>query len=312
MKRKDLYNYVREQIINELTEGAAEDQAATAAALKNQQAQIAAATTASDAAQAAKKAADTKKAETAADKKPGLTEDELNEMSRIAAKVSINDPERLKIAREVYGGSNVEKIIDLVVEAGEEGITQEELAAKLNISPPTLLNSDINVLVKAGAFKKPEKKQPKSVKPKPEADLVSIGIPKVVANPDEWEQTGDPDKEEIDVKDDWEKPEEEESVPEEPKIDYKSIDKDKDTEKITGGKAYGKKLSPEDEAKFIKISGGIDAKIARLEELPKNERIDSPDYPVLKALLDNTNVKKLYKDKGIDLPTMPSVIIIAK
>ena len=311
MKRKDLYNYIREQIVNELTEGAAEDQAAAATALNNQKAQIAAATAASAAADAAKKAADTKKAETAADKKPGLTEEDLNEMSRIAAKVSINDPEKLKIAKEIYGGSNVEKIIDLVVEAGEEGITQEELAAKLNISEPRLLNSDINVLVKAGAFKKPEKKQPKSVKPKPEADLASIGIPKVVSNPgeDEWEQTGDSDKEEIDVKDDWEKPEEEESVPEEPKIDYKSIDKDKDTEKITGGKAYGKKLSPEDEAKFVKISLGIDAKIARLEDLPKNERIDSPDYPVLKAVLDNTNVKKLYKDKGIDLPKMPSVIV---
>jgi hypothetical protein len=308
MKRKDLYNYVREQIINELTEGAAEDQAATATALKNQQAQIAAATAASAAADAAKKAADTKKAETAADKKPGLTEDELNEMSRIAAKVSINDPERLKIAREVYGGSNVEKIIDLVVEAGEEGTTQEELAAKLNISPPTLLNSDINVLVKAGAFKKPEKKQPKSVKPKPEADLVSIGIPKVVANPDEWEQTGDPDKEEIDVKDDWEKPEEEEGPSEdEPKVaDIKAADKE--AEKTVGGKSYAQKLSPEDEEKYTKLKKGIENKVAKLMDMTKAKREESDDIKILKQLINRDDVKKLFKAKGINLKDLTSDI----
>jgi hypothetical protein len=308
MKRKDLYNYVREQIINELTEGAAEDQAATATALNNQKAQIAAATAASAAADAAKKAADTKKAETAADKKPGLTEDELNEMSRIAAKVSINDPERLKIAREVYGGSNVEKIIDLVVEAGEEGITQEELAAKLNISPPTLLNSDINVLVKAGAFKKPEKKQPKSVKPKPEADLASIGIPKVVANPDEWEQTGDPDKEEIDVKDDWEKPEEEEGPSEdEPKVaDIKAADKE--AEKTVGGKSYAQKLSPEDEEKYTKLKKGIENKVAKLMDMTKAKREESDDIKILKQLINRDDVKKLFKAKGINLKDLTSDI----
>jgi len=307
MKRKDLYNYIREQIINELTEGAAEDQAAVATALKNQQAQIAAATAASAAADAAKKAADTKKAETAADKKPGLTEEDLNEMSRIAAKVSINDPEKLKIAKEIYGGSNVEKIIDLVVEAGEEGITQEELAAKLNISPPTLLNSDINVLVKAGAFKKPEKKQPKSVKPKPEADLASIGIPKVVADPDEEEVKVKDEWEEAE-KDEWEKPEKEEGPSEEePKVaDIKAADKE--AEKTVGGKSYAQKLSSEDEEKYTKLKKGIESKVAKLMDMTKAKREVSDDIKILKQLINRDDVKKLFKAKGINLKDLTADI----
>ena len=307
MKRKDLYNYVREQIINELTEGAAEDQAAAATALKNQQAQIAAATAASAAADAAKKAADTKKAETAADKKPGLTEEDLNEMSRIAAKVSINDPEKLKIAKEIYGGSNVEKIIDLVVEAGEEGITQEELAAKLNISPPTLLNSDINVLVKAGAFKKPEKKQPKPTKASPEADLASIGIPRVVADPDEEEVKVKDEWEEAE-KDEWEKPEKEEGPSEEePKVaDIKAADKE--AEKTVGGKSYAQKLSSEDEEKYTKLKKGIESKVAKLMDMTKAKREVSDDIKILKQLINRDDVKKLFKAKGINLKDLTADI----
>jgi len=117
MKRKDLYEYVREQIINELTEGAAEDQAAAATALKNQQAQIAAATAASAAADAAKKAADTKKAETAADKKPGLTEDGVNELARKGRNIQMG--ENFATIKDVYAGSMIGRILDVVEEAGK-------------------------------------------------------------------------------------------------------------------------------------------------------------------------------------------------
>jgi hypothetical protein len=216
-------------------------------------------------------------------------------MSRHAAVITVGSPEKVQLAKEIYEGSNIEKIIDLVVSAGEEGITQEKISEVLGIRFNELTQS-IKDLTKIGAFSKPQK----SIDTKPTPEL-PISKSEKEPEKDEWEQDEEP------VKDDWEKPEEEEEKSEEFKIDIKTADKD--AKKITGGQAYGKKLSPEDKAKFIKISTGINDKIARLEELPKNERIDSPDYPVLKALLDNTNVKKLYKDKGIDLPTMPSVIV---
>jgi hypothetical protein len=297
MKRKDLYNYVREQIINELTETTFAGKGAVEKIKKEPKFNTLDAGAKANAINDLTKGGDVE-----------LEENDLNEMSRIAAKVSINDPEKLKIAKEIYSGSNVEKIIDLVVEAGEEGITQEELAAKLNISPPTLLNSDINVLVKAGAFKKPEKKQPKSVKPKPEADLASIGIPKVVANPDEWEQTGDPDKEEIDVKDDWEKPEEEEGPSEdEPKAaDIKAADKE--AEKTVGGKSYAQKLSPEDEEKYTKLKKGIESKVAKLMDMSKAKREESDDIKILKQLINRDDVKKLFKAKGINLKDLTADI----
>ena len=138
----------------------------------------------------------------------------------------------------------------------------------------------------------------------PEDDLANIGIPKVTDNPEDKEVDDD---ELIAADDEYYKPEEEEdSTEDEIKIDPKTADKE--VEKTFGTQSLNKKvLSDEEEEKYKKISTGINDKITRLEKLPKNKRISSPDYPVLKSLLGNTNVKKLYKDKGVNLPTMPSV-----
>lgn len=283
MKRKDFYNFVREEIINELSEGEAEDRAADVAAKANQQAQIKAADEASKAADAAKKAADAKKAAVAADKNPGL-----NEMARIAAKIKIGDPRKLELAQKVYKKSTVAKLIELIKNAGEEGMTQDELAQALGIANSSEINSDINLLVKAGAFAKPKKEEPVAAEPEvtvaPETDTNT--------DADEWEAGAE-------EKDEWEKPEEEETAPDEPSA--AELAKAEREAKKMGGKGYAKELSPEDEEKYNKLKKGIDAKIAKLTKLSKSKRMMSDDLKILNQLVVRDDVKKLFKAKGIDL-----------
>lgn len=286
MKRKDLYEYVREQIINELTEGAAEDQAAAATALKNQQAQIAAATAASAAAEAAKKAADTKKAETAADKKPGLTEDGVNELARKGRNIQMG--ENFTTIKDVYAGSMIGRILDVVEEAGEEGITPKNIMAAVGIKFSSVLNPIMGELIELGAVTGPAPKEAE-VEPEettPEDDLVNLGIPKVTDNPEEEE----------DVKDDYYKPEEEEdSTEEEPKDVAVS---DTETEKIIGGKAYAKKLTPEEEDVIEKYKNAIVNK----SKILRDKKASTDDKAKAKAALDSykkkEDLKKLFNKKG--------------
>jgi hypothetical protein len=288
MKHKDLYEYVRQEIINELIESGTKTFIASSSsdeeAALNADSSISS-TNKQSAAKALKAS------------KPGAAVVvPTNELARNAAVITVGDSKKVQLAKEIYEGSDIEKIIDLVVNAGEEGITQEKISEILGIRFNEL-TQNIKDLTKIGAFSKPQKSIDNEPTPKePKIDYKSV-------DKDEWEQD-----EEEPAKDEWEKPEEEPEE-EKPTPELPTISKDEDTEKIIGGKAHGEKLSPEDEVKFIRISGGINTKIARLEELPKNERIDSPDYPVLVKLLANKDIKKLYKDKGIDLPTIPSVIV---
>ena len=283
MKRKDLYEYIREEIINELTE----DVAADAAALNAKKLAIDKEIT----------ALQKKKQELSKGPVSSLAEDELNEMSRLAKKISVKDPEKIKLAKEVYGGSNVEKIIDLVVEAGEEGLTQEELAAKLNISDPPLLNSDINFLVKAGAFKKPENKPVKPTKASPEANLASIGIPKVTDNPEDKEV--DDDELVAVEKDEWETPEKEEEKPEEPKINTKTLDKD--AKKVVGSKTNSVKLSNDEQAMYNKFKLSID----KQREILTNDDSSDAQLSIARALLSKYKTNKdlaiLFRKVGSNL-----------
>jgi hypothetical protein len=137
MKRTDLHKYIREQIINELTEGAAEDVAAKTTALAAQtaekveleKAQITAKAKVT-AANAAKIAADKKAAEAAqkstviaADKKP-----ELEEMSRPSDLYKKNNEAKFKEALDLYSSDTAEHIMLLLIEkAGEEGISKTNI-----------------------------------------------------------------------------------------------------------------------------------------------------------------------------------------
>lgn len=280
MKRKELYNFIREEIINELSLD--EESVAWSSATKNK---------AKQQIDKSKLPGDAKKeAKDEIDQNPSGIISNVTEMARIASKIKLGDARKAELAMKVYKNSNVAKLLDLVKEAGEEGITQDELAQALGLTAASAINSDINLLVKAGALLKPKKEEPVTVEPtittKPEAEK------------DEWESE-DRDEADVEVEDEWEKSEEEESAPEEPSAAELAA-AEREAKKV-GGKGYAKELSPEEEEKYNKLKIGIDNKISKLLKVKKAKITTSDDYKILAQLIKRDDVKKLFKSKGIDL-----------
>jgi hypothetical protein len=275
MKRQDLYNFVREEIINELT----------TVTKQTKSDEINPIAKAEDVApDVVKKAIDAAKK---TGKDVNVAEGELEEMARIASKIKLGDARKAELAMKIYKNSNVAKLVDLVKSAGEEGMTQDELAQALGLTNSSAINSDINLLVKAGAFTKPKKEEP-----------VASVEPEVVTAPetekDEWESE-DADE----VEDEWEKSEEEESSPEEPSAAELAA-AEREAKKV-GGKGYAKELSPEEEEKYSKLRKGIEAKVSKLMKMKKSQMTSSDDFKVLSQLIKRDDVKKLFKAKGVSI-----------
>jgi len=287
MKRKEFYNFIKEEIVNTLT--LSEDAAADKAA------------------QDAKKVAIDKEIVALQKKKtevsktsPSLEEDKVNEMARTPNNVKVGDPAKMAIAKKLYGGTWKGDLLDVVEKAGEEGISQLELAKAVGKSSQPAINPSVNEFLKIGAFALTKTTTPKAVDKEetpieePETDIEE---PTVAA-------TKDDDEEDIEVKDDWEKEEEEETIPDEPKAaDIKAV------EKSTGGKEYAQKLSPEDEEKYSKLKKGIESKVNKLQDISKAKRLESDDFKILKTLINRDDVKKLFKAKGVDLADMVSDVM---
>jgi len=77
------------------------------------------------------------------------------------------------------------------------------------------------------------------------------------------------------------------------------------TAKELGKIAYSKKLSPEEETQFETALKGITAKIKRIED--GEEKPD--DRTLLRKAYQSTDVKRLFKAKGLDLDSMLKGII---
>jgi hypothetical protein len=77
------------------------------------------------------------------------------------------------------------------------------------------------------------------------------------------------------------------------------------TAKELGKMAYSKKLSPEEETQFETALKGITAKIKRIED--GEEKPD--DRTLLRKAYQSTDVKRLFKAKGLDLDSMLKGII---
>jgi len=291
MKRKDLYNYVREEIINELTE------AGTYAGNK--------------ALDDLKKDTDystlNSMAKTDAEKKlkagGSVT---IGELARKGS--SIKAGENFAAIKSVYAGSIIERILNKIEEAGDAGVTPKEIMVAVGIKAPSQLNPIMRELMELGAISGPA---PKEVEAEPEEitpedDLANLGIPKVTDNPEDKEVDDD---ELIAADDEYYKPEEEEdSTEEEPKaLDIKAADKE--AEKVVGGKSNAKKLSPEDEEKYTKLKAGIAAKVGKIKNLPAAKRVASDDFKILKQLIAREDVKKLFKDKGVSLKDVVSDVM---
>jgi biotin operon repressor len=279
MKRKELYSFVREEIVNELTlsEGTAEENAAKAAELKSIDAQM--------------KALMTKKSEVS--KSGAVAETELEEMARKANTLKVGSQEKFEAAKDLYEGGWIANLLNFIAEAGEEGISQKDLAEKLGKKDSANINPAIQELKMVGAIATTRVKGEEAPEEAPEED-------DVIAVAGGEEEAGDEEEKE----DTFYKADTEFDAPEEePKMaDIKAA------EKIVA-KGYAKVLSPEEEEKYTKLRKGIEAKVLRLSKLPKAKRLASDDMKVLRQLITREDVKKLFKDKGISLKDIVADVI---
>ena len=120
MKRKELYAYIREQIINELSinEDATADKAAQDAEKTAIDKKIAALN---------KKKSELNKPESS------LAETELEEMASYRF-FRVADRAKFDALKDIYAGTVEEKILDAIATAGEQGITQANLASELQMA----------------------------------------------------------------------------------------------------------------------------------------------------------------------------------
>jgi transposase-like protein len=290
MKRKDLYNFIREEIINELTPAELNaKKIKTDNATRN-------ITTLSSKLSTVKDPNEKKEVEAdlVVAKEKLTIANSIKELARTRAIITIKDPEKAQLAKEIYEGSDVEKIIDAVINAGENGITQEEISKSLGI-PFNLLTQNINELTKVGAFSKPKK----STNVQPDTELAPEEEPEITEPEITEPETVEPEELEPE-KDSWETPEPEEEKPEE-EPDFKTSDKE--IEKIAGGELYAKKLSPEEEEKFNKFKTAISKRAA----VVKDKKSSDVDVKVARQFLDKFKANKelvdLFKKKGLNLIT---------
>ena len=289
MKRKDLYKYIRTEIINELSEATYAGKDASDDMQKDPKFN----TLNTDA---------KNKAKLELGKGGSVT---IGEMARKGS--SIKSGTNFAAIKSAYAGSIIERILNKIEEAGDAGVTPKEIMAAVGIKAPSQLNPIMRELMELGAISGPpprEEAEPEEITP--EDDLANIGIPKVTDNPEDKEVDDD---ELVAVDDEWEKPEEEDSTEEEPKavIDIKAADKE--AEKVVGGNSNAKKLSPADEEKYTKLKAGIIAKITKIKKLPVAKRVTSDDFKILKQLIAREDVKKLFKDKGVSLKNVVSDVM---
>jgi hypothetical protein len=290
MKRKDLYKYIRTEIINELTEDATAmvtSKAGTKSVSYKNPTEL----------DALKRDSNVSSITTTAGQK-------IKEARKGS---SIKAGENFAAIKSAYAGSIIERILNKIEEAGDAGVTPKEIMVAVGIKAPSQLNPIMRELMELGAISGPpprEEAEPEEITP--EDDLASIGIPKVTDNPEDKEV----DDDELVVADDeyYKSEEEEDSTEEEPKvIDIKAADKE--AEKVVGGNSNAKKLSPADEEKYTKLKAGIIAKITKIKKLPVAKRVTSDDFKILKQLIAREDVKKLFKDKGVSLKDVVSDVM---
>jgi hypothetical protein len=242
MKRKELYQFVREEIINELkltedtiqyTDDKGQDTIANINPTSPEGVKSI---------ETLKKDPKTKKViNTTKDQK--IKESELEEMARIPNKIRLGDAAKIALAKELYGPETIEGRLIAAIEGSEGGLTQKELGAALGIT----IDSKLNPLIQKLAFAQVLAKPAKAATTEPE--------PTVEPETDEELPTLDSDEEPVD---DYEKPEEEESVPEEPVSD-------KDIAAAAKGISIAPKVDPK-QVEFISKVKEISQKIKKIKD----------------------------------------------
>lgn len=266
MKRKDLYNYIREEIIGTLSE--AGEKTAFVTAQSGETSAVDYKTT--DELNKIKDNTDVKSIKTGTGQK-------IKEMARKAGGYTVGDKSKFDEAKELYSAGLYAEVLNAIEAAGENGITQRELGEKLGKGDGTVLNPILGKFKAIGVFgggklaasEKPSQATPET---EPEEEM------------DDFFKADDEEKEE--------------TTPEE----KPAASDDSELEKIVGKTTRAvANLSPEDEEKFNKLKKGIESKVSRLKDMEAAQRVKSDDLKVLKQLISRDDVKKLFNAKGIDV-----------
>ena len=275
MKRKELYNYIREEIVNELTTVTKNTDPSEVPTISK--AENVPTTTVSSAIKKAKSSGQ---------------DVNIAEMARTANNIKLGDPAKVALIRKLYGGTWKGNMLDVVEKAGEDGISQLELALAVGKKSQPAINPAVSEFLKVGAFAL--------------SKIAGAAVePTIAPSSEEEEWMAD-----ADVKDDWEKAEDEDedAMDKGPSAaDIKAAEKT--ATKVSGGKGYAKQLAPEDEEKYTRLRTGIETKVAKIMALQKPKRAASNDMQVLKALINRDDVKKLFKAKGVSLTDLVADII---
>jgi len=269
MKHKDLYNYIKEEIVGALSE----ESVAWASDTKSKaKIQIDKSKLSGDAKKQAKDEIDQNAS--------GLISN-VSEMANIVSMIKIQDPAKFALAKEVYSSGRTGALLNALETAGEEGMTQKELGTALGLKNDSELNAVITNLRTAGVL---TPKKDKTVKPEKSSPEVEPELPTL--SPDE-----EPEEEPTDT---YYKGDEEEAPEAEP-----TTVSDKEVEK-TVGKTYAD-LSPEEETLFNTYKTAIVNKAKVL----KDKKASAADKSKAKAAIDSyktkDNVKKVFIKKGLKL-----------
>ena len=230
MKRKELYEFIREGIIEELSE-------VGLFTLKNPT------DTNKGLAQTIDPDDTTEKSPQFLSKYKKVSESDIEEMARIPNKIRLGDDAKITLAKELYGPETIEGRLIAAIEGSEDGLTQKELGAALGIT----IDSKLNPLIQKLAFAQVLAKPAKTATAEPE--------PIVEPETDEELPTLDPDEEPVD---DYEKPEEEEPELEEPVSD-------KDIAAAAKGISIVSKVDPK-QAEFISKVKEVSQKIKKIKD----------------------------------------------
>jgi len=269
MKRKDLYNYIKEEIVGALSE----ESVAWASDTKSKaKIQIDKSKLSGDAKKQAKDEIDQNAS--------GLISN-VSEMANIVSKIKIQDPAKFALAKEVYSSGRTGALLDALSTAGEEGMTQKELGTALGLKNDSELNAVITNLRMAGVL---TPKREKTAKPEKTSSEVEPELPTLT--PDE-----EPEEEPTDTyfKDD------EEETPEEAPTTVS----DKEVEK-TVGKTYAD-LSPEEETLFNTYKTAIVNKVKILNDKKSSKDDKTKAKVALDSYKTKDNVKKVFTKKGLKL-----------
>jgi len=270
MKRRELYNYIKEEIVEALSES-------NTAMVTSKAGTRPVSFTNSSELNPLKSDSNVSAIVTTAGQK-------LKEMANVADIIKIQDPEKFALAKEIYTAGKTGALLAAVESAGTEGITKTSLGTTLNIRDSEL-SPIINSLRAAGVLSPKREKGVKAAEEEPELPTLS---------PDEEPEEDDWEVQKTAPADDWETPEEEEPSEETPEVTN-----DKEVEK-TVGKTYAE-LTPEEEETFKKYKTAITNKLKTLFDKKSSADTKKMAQASLDSYKKNDSIKKIFTKKGLDL-----------